>query len=307
MGPMTKGQAGTILVVDDDAIQRELYVEVLQRAGYACLEAADGEHALDSLRGDASVEAVLLDRRMPRLDGLETLKRLKADERLASLPVILQTANAEGSEVQEIMAAGAYYYLPKGVRSEMLVATVFSAVEHHRHLHDLVLQLKEASRSLTLLDLGRFRFRTPEEAKSLTQVLAAACPDPERAAIGLSELLLNAVEHGNLEMSYEDTTTAIARRDRWNEIRRRADEPRFRERFAELRVERLPGRYRILIRDQGKGFDWNAYLEPSPDRAFDTHGRGVCMAVQCFDRIEYLGNGNTVSVEIFLPEPWPAP
>jgi CheY-like chemotaxis protein len=283
-------------------------VEILERAGYDCVQAVDGEHALDRLQGkDSPVEAVLLDRRMPRLDGLETLRRLKADERLSSLPVILQTAGAEGAEIQEVMAAGAYYYLPKSVRAEMLVATVFSAVEHRRHLLDLVLQLREASRSLTLMDLGRFRFRSPEEAKSLTQVLAAACPDPEHAAIGLSELLLNAVEHGNLEMSYEDTTTAIERRDRWNEIGRRLEDPRYQDRFAELRFERLPGRYRILIRDQGRGFDWNSFLHPSPERAFDTHGRGVCMAAQCFDRIEYLGNGNAVSVEIFLPEPWPAP
>ncbi len=304
---MLKGSSGTILVVDDDAIQRELYVEVLVQAGYECVEAVDGEHALDRLQGESGVEAVLLDRRMPRLDGLETLRRLKADERLASLPVILQTAGAEGREIQEIMAAGAYYYLPKGVRPEMLVATVFSAVENRRRLRELMIQLREASRTLTLMDLGRFRFRTPEEAKSLTQVLAAACPDPERAAIGLSELLLNAVEHGNLEMSYEDTTTAIERRDRWNEIRRRLDDGRYHDRFAELRFERLPGRYRILIRDQGSGFDWDSYMRPSPERAFDTHGRGVCMAAQCFDRIEYLGNGNTVSVEILLPEPWPAP
>ncbi|HJW08990.1 MAG TPA: response regulator [Holophagaceae bacterium] len=304
---MPKASAGTILVVDDDAVQRELYVEILERAGYECVQAEDGEHALDRLQGEGgAVEAVLLDRRMPRLDGLETLKRLKADERLASLPVILQTAGAEGKDIQEIMAAGAYYYLPKSVRSEMLVATVFSAVENRRRLRELMVQLREASRTLTLMDLGRFRFRTPEEAKSLTQVLAAACPDPEHAAIGLSELLLNAVEHGNLEMSYEDTTTAIERRERWNEIRRRLDDPRYRDRFAELRFERLPGRYRILIRDQGRGFDWDRFLRPSPERAFDTHGRGVCMAAQCFDRLEYLGNGNAVTVEVFLPEPWPS-
>ncbi len=49
------------------------------------------------------------------------------------------------------------------------------------------------------------------------------------------------------------------------------------------------------IRDEGKGFDWESYLQFDPERAFDTHGRGIALARNMsFSRLEYLGSGNEV-------------
>lgn len=54
----------------------------------------------------------------------------------------------------------------------------------------------------------------------------------------------------------------------------------------------------LTIQDQGQGFAWQDYLEFSPERAFDLHGRGIAMASTSFDAIEYLGSGNTVRVKV---------
>lgn len=297
--------AGTLLIVDDDPLQREYLAALLDEGGYSSEQARDGREALEMLGAAADrYDAVLLDRHMPHLDGIDTLRRLKGEPRMAALPVIFQTVDFDGAQMLQAMDQGAYYYLAKPVKPELLLATVYSAVQSRRRHQALGHQVRASARTLALMDLGRFRFRNLDEAEGLTHLLAAACPDPDRVAVGLSELFINAIEHGNLEMGYQDTTEAIERRGRFEEIHRRQQDPRLGARFVEVRFEHLPDRYRILVKDQGKGFDWHEYLRLSPERAYDSHGRGVFMAAQCFDRLEYLGKGNAVSAEIRLPDDW---
>ena len=62
-------------------------------------------------------------------------------------------------------------------------------------------------------------------------------------------------------------------------------------------------RIRFVILDQGAGFEWENYLDLCPDRAFDSHGRGIAMALSIsFDQIEFRGNGNEVSVTVVNQE-----
>jgi CheY-like chemotaxis protein/anti-sigma regulatory factor (Ser/Thr protein kinase) len=297
---------GTLLIVDDDAALRDALAAVLQQSGYASEQAADGEEGLKRLRDEPDAfDGVLLDWKMPRMDGLTMLRHIKADPRTAPLPVIFQTGSGDEQVLKESLTAGAHYFLSKPVRRQELLATVYTAVQGRRRQRELWGHVRDSARTLSLMDLGRFRYRTQEEAENLTYLLAAACPDPDRAAVGLAELLINAVEHGNLEITYEETSEAIEHRNRAELIRSRLEDPRFTSRFAEIRFEHLPDRYRFLVKDQGPGFDWKRYLELSPDRAYDSHGRGVYMASNCFDRLEYLGSGNAVTAEILLPEGWP--
>ena len=297
---------GILLIVDDDPFQRDYLAALLDEGGYGSQAVQSGEEALEALRRDPSAfDGMLLDRGMPGMDGLTVLRRVKADPATRHVPVIVQTGAEDAQLLQASLEAGAHYYLTKPVEKSVLLATVYSAVQSRRRHRELWAQVREAARTLTLMDIGRFRFRTIEEAEGLTYLLAAACPDPDRVAVGLSELLINAVEHGNLEISYDETTEAIERRGRGELVQRRLADPAFKERQAELRFEHLPDRYRILIKDQGPGFDWRRYLSLGAERVFDSHGRGVFMASACFDRLEYLGNGNALSAEILLPEAWP--
>ena len=297
---------GTLLIVDDDPHLREALAAVLDQGGYTSQQAADGEEGLKVLREDPEVfDGVLLDWKMPRMDGLAMLRHIKADPRTAFLPVIFQTGSDEPVALKESFAAGAHYFLSKPVRQQELLATVAAAVQGRRRQRELWVHVRESARTLSLMDLGRFRFRTQEEAENLAHLLAAACPDPDRAVVGLAELLINAIEHGNLEITYQETSEAIEHRNRAELLRSRLGEPRFGERFAEIRFEHLPDRYRFLIKDQGPGFDWKRYMEPSLERAYDSHGRGVYMASKSFDHLEYLGNGSAVTAEILLPEGWP--
>ncbi|HEU4685386.1 MAG TPA: ATP-binding protein [Nitrospira sp.] len=157
--------------------------------------------------------------------------------------------------------------------------------------------------SLHLLREVRFAFRTPEEASQLTTFLAAMCPDSARAAVGIGELLLNAVEHGNLEIGYEEKTRLVLANQLEREVARRLLLPKYAARYAAVRVERMPNEVILTITDQGPGFDWRPYLEFGPERMLDSHGRGIATALlTSFSRLEYRQNGSEVTAVVRLPQ-----
>jgi signal transduction histidine kinase/CheY-like chemotaxis protein len=87
---------GSILVVDDDAMQRQIVVQQLRRHGYSVLETDRGEHAVE-LAARRHVEAILLDLHMPGLTGWQTLERLKANPATASIPVVILSVLGPGA------------------------------------------------------------------------------------------------------------------------------------------------------------------------------------------------------------------
>lgn len=101
-------KAADILVVEDDEGVREAVVDVLADAGYSVATANDGLEALDWLNKTSQLPSlILLDVMMPRMDGEQFLNVAKKDERLASLPVVLMTANlAAPKRLEPLGAAG---------------------------------------------------------------------------------------------------------------------------------------------------------------------------------------------------------
>jgi anti-sigma regulatory factor (Ser/Thr protein kinase) len=148
-------------------------------------------------------------------------------------------------------------------------------------------------RGLLTMASARFEFRTIKEAGELGTLLAYACPEPERQVVGLTELLINAVEHGNLGITYSDKTRLNAE-GRWREeVERRLQLDEYKDRKATVEFARDSSGVSIVIRDEGSGFDWTPYLQIDPKRAFDTHGRGIAMAkMLSVSKLEYRGTGN---------------
>ena len=150
-------------------------------------------------------------------------------------------------------------------------------------------------KTLKMLRSAAFIIRTVDEARDVAMILANACPDPDSAIVGLTELLLNAVEHGNLGITYEEKSL-MGDKDEWQkEIDRRLALPENHGKRVEIRLERANDAVRFTIRDEGSGFDWNRFLDIDPARAFDTHGRGIAMARRLsFSSLDYRGSGNEV-------------
>lgn len=289
-----------ILIVDDEAIIRSIIKEHLQHEGYNITEASNGIEALEKLVADTEkFNLIILDRNMPRMNGLELLKQIKTRSDLKNIPVIMETGLSQKKDILEGLDAGCYHYLTKPFEKELLVAFVKTAISEHLAYRSLQDNLKKQSQSLMLLDSGYFSYRSLAEAKILTMLLAAACPEPGVVAPGLSELLINAVEHGNLEISYNEKTQLLME-NRWEqEISKRLNLKKYADRTVSVAFSREDKEISFLIQDKGRGFEWQHYLEFSPERSNDINGRGIAMAkMMSFDTIDYLGKGNEVLVTI---------
>ncbi|HEV2720378.1 MAG TPA: response regulator [Thermoanaerobaculia bacterium] len=285
-----------VLVVEDNALDRALLQAHLQRLPAELEFAGDGVEALEMLdRDSARFDVILLDRTMPRMNGLEVLARLKADPRCRTIPVILQTGCVGREEMVEGIKAGAYYYLTKPYNADVLRMVVQTAVADNGEIRRLQSQLERGSKAILLAQSAVFTLRTIDDARDLGAVLARACPDPEAAVIGLTEILVNAVEHGNLGITYDEKSQLRAQSMWEAEVQRRLSMPEYADRAAEVRFERVDGEVRFTVRDCGDGFEWQRYFEIDPARAFDTHGRGILMARHfSFHSLEYRGCGNEV-------------
>ena len=121
---MTAGNGTpTILVADDEEDLRELVSYRLTRSGYEVVEAQDGQEALE-LATQRVPDLMVLDVMMPRLDGYELTSRVRAEDSLRSVPVILLTARSQENDVSRGFDVGADDYLKKPFNPDELVARV---------------------------------------------------------------------------------------------------------------------------------------------------------------------------------------
>ena len=285
-----------ILAVDDEPLNLMILAEILSGAGHQVDQASDGEDTWEMLQ-QTTYDLVVLDRLMPRMDGLSLLKKLKADPHLSTIPVIMQTAAASQSQILEGLEAGAYHYLIKPYAPTVLnamVTAVLDDVHERSNLREISANL---SNTLTLMTGAVFSFRTLEDARALAAALSGLCADTGAAGFGLLELLINAVEHGNLGITYQEKSALRQTGDWEAEVAHRLTLTPWRDRSAQVELTQKQSEIEFIIRDEGSGFDWTRYLHFDPERAFDLNGRGVAMANTLgFQFLEYQGCGNTVVV-----------
>ena len=107
--PPSSSEAGQlVLLADDDPMIRELVSRILEDAGYRVVAVEDGADALELIRAQRP-SAVILDVMMPRLDGLETTRRLREEPQTAELPILLVTAHATEADLRKGLELGADY------------------------------------------------------------------------------------------------------------------------------------------------------------------------------------------------------
>ncbi len=292
----------TILLIDDDPNNLEILVCYLEDAGYSSVTATQGLEGLEILQQHPNkFQAILLDRMMPEMNGIEFLGRVKSDPAFTKLPIIMQTAAASPQEIQEGIDAGSFYYLTKPFTEEVLLSIVKAAVRDFQQYEDLQAQVDRGSDLFTCLNTAEFQIQTLEEANALAVHLSRAFPDPYRVAPGLIELLFNAIEHGNLQISYAEKTQLVESGQWETEITRRLTDPAYSEKYATLRFQRKSHSIELTIEDGGQGFNWQQYMKDGIELACTSHGRGIVMAkALSFDTFEYLGKGNIVQCTVNL-------
>ncbi|MEP6968814.1 MAG: response regulator [Betaproteobacteria bacterium] len=120
---MAKRVPPAILIVDDDKFQRDLIGAVLKSDKYRVAFAANGIEALDAI-GKDTPDLVLMDLRMPQMDGLQTLRNIKGSRGYSKLPVIMVSGKSDGGAVREILKAGAVDFVVKPFERAALLVKV---------------------------------------------------------------------------------------------------------------------------------------------------------------------------------------
>jgi two-component system cell cycle response regulator DivK len=119
-----------ILVVEDNEKNMKLVRDVLLATGYRTLEAATGGQALE-LATEHAPDLVLMDIQLPDVDGVHALRRLRADERTAAIPVLAVTAQAMHGDRERFLAAGFDGYVSKPLNVRELIGTVRQICDRH--------------------------------------------------------------------------------------------------------------------------------------------------------------------------------
>ena len=113
----------TILIVEDNEMNRDMLSRRLERKGYAVLIAVDGEMGIDVARAKAP-DLILMDMSLPVVDGWEATRRIKADDALKHIPVIALTAHAMANDREKALEAGCDDYDTKPIELPRLLAKI---------------------------------------------------------------------------------------------------------------------------------------------------------------------------------------
>ncbi|HWT54530.1 MAG TPA: response regulator [Rhodocyclaceae bacterium] len=286
---MMSMRAAYVLVVTHDRASLDLVSTSLDDSAFRlrCFDSAPVAWRHLQEEDCPHYDLILLDQEMPGMDGIEFLRNIKADSRFRQTPVVMQTAAGNPALVSDGVEAGAYYYLHKPYSERELLAIVSAALSR--------LAFPGEPDDDDVVAGTVFEFRTLHEARQLARRLGRRCPEPELATMGLGELFINAIEHGNLNISYAEKA-ALHMSGGWeDEILRRLALPEWAGHKVRVEVQRDPDALSFVISDCGNGFDWQDYLSIAPERAYDPNGRGIAVARElCFSKLEYQGCGNVV-------------
>jgi len=290
-----------ILIVDDEDMIRKILTEAIGKCGFEVQTAKNGREGLEIFK-EYRPELVITDIQMPEKNGLELLEEIR--ELSPDTIVIIITASDSQEYAIQALRLGANNFLHKPFSLKELTAHLekYSAVLDSRSVErEIVGRIKR--RELTLIldnqidNVNRFADFLVQESSG-----AIAIKDRLGVHLGLVEMLTNAIEHGNLGITFEEKAQALGEGSEvWDELCRQRAGKALQEKL-EVRVDfRLePDLCQWIITDCGEGFNLNEVPDPLEDRGIlEANGRGIFLTRLQFDNLEYLGRGNQVRLTKF--------
>ena len=289
-----------ILVVDDSAVDRRLVGGILEKKfQWAIQYAANGVEALARMKG-TKPDLVVTDLTMPMMDGLELVRYLRAHH--PEVPVILMTAYGSEALAIEALEQGASSYVPKSELAKRLPQTVEDVLklaragQGHEHLMQCLVKTGFSfclENDPALID----------PLVDLVQQMVAGMRLTDFAGklqigVALREALINALFHGNLEITAEEVKAVEDRLLGEDEVslveKRCAEEPyKSRKIFVEVRISQDEARF--TIRDQGPGFDVSGVPNQCECGALEgERGRGLWLMRTFMDEVVCEPPGNQV-------------
>ncbi len=286
----------TVLIVDDNPIDRRLAAGVVEKVGMETAFAVHGKAALEVIEREPP-DVVLTDLLMPEMDGLELVERIRDD--YSAIPVILMTAHGSEEIAVKALRTGAASYVPKANLTRLLVDTV-------REVLTVAGTKRDELKALACLETADLHFKLGvnhgvheplvgylQEQLVTWQLCGGA--DLIRVGTALHEAFVNAIEHGNLELD------SALRNDPDGAYQRLANERRNQEPYCNRKVfvrACLSNEEAIItLCDEGPGFNPKVLPDPTdPENIGKISGRGLLLIRTFMDDVYFNETGNEITL-----------
>ena len=281
--------------MDDQEALRSLLARLLEREGFDAVQAEDGAQAVEMYRSESPL-VVVSDIMMPRMDGLTLLNEIRRIDRNAT--VILMTGQGNEDVLLKALRGGATNFFKKPFNVRELIDEIRKVVEFR-------LEAARSSLFSPLLVEETKRFVMPRAdspffpiINQITLQLPCLLPQEDilNLKIGIEEVITNAIEHGNLGISFEEKSKAIQEGRLAELIADKGRESDAAGRAVGITSRLSPRLFEITIRDDGKGFDWRTLPAVEPENLLAFNGRGIFLTKIYFDEVTYNNAGNEVTL-----------
>lgn len=284
----------TVLIIDDEEFICKLLQECLVMEGIPSLTADCGEEGLRLFR-EHRPEIVVTDVCMPTMDGLAVLRAIRREDSEAK--IVVMTGYGGEKMALDALRAGAANYINKPLAIEEFL---FIIRAHQRMLkaqkrQKLPPEMIVSEKKLLCLDndVNNVYPAAYNLTHSLQGMLSAQ--DLESVTLALTEAMINAIEHGNLEVGYEQKSEALKQNRYQQLLDEKMSNPKFASRTVTLEGKITPRKAWFQVTDQGSGYDWGDLPNPSdPENLMREHGRGLSIIMLFMSEVGFNERGNSV-------------
>lgn len=293
---MSPSNAPRVLVVEDSRTQAEAIRLLLEESGFEVALAGNGQDALDALARGLP-DLIATDLQMPGLNGLQLVEAVR--RKYPSVPVVLITAHGSEEIASKALRKGAASYVPKVLLEQELVPTlenILAVTQAERHERRALESLVQSDSCFVLgNDVSLIAPLLGYLDGQLARLKLCDPTERMRVGVALQEALLNAIYHGNLEVSSE-----LRQQDErvyHDLVRRRREQAPYCDRRVHFRTRLTPDEAVFAIRDEGPGFDPSKLPDPTDPTILErVGGRGLLLIRTFMDRVEYSPRGNEITL-----------
>ena len=294
----------TALVLEDSDDTRLILKTLAARRGFEVMESKDGAKGL-ALAKEHRPDLILLDLGMPGMSGIEVLEEIREYD--ASVPVVIISGSREGDLVEEALELGAVNFVHKPFdhqEIEFVLDQIYRATEEDTEIHRV---LDFVGRRVTELSIPCDGSYLSKVVAYLGRELSNNYPGYElpltEIKLALYESLANALEHGNLEITFEEKTKAMAAGDGIHGLlNERLKDPKLGERKIHIRAEYHQSHAYYAVRDEGPGFDPQALINRPVADTSALHGRGITLIRHYMDEVSWNDSGNEIRMQVHMRE-----
>ncbi|GAB4329102.1 MAG: hypothetical protein Kow0037_03950 [Calditrichia bacterium] len=300
---MESEKKGHILVIDDDELIISLLTEYFTDLGYSITSFRNAEEALKYIqKPDNPLDMVMSDINLPGRSGIDLVRIIR--ETRVGLPVVLITGSKTLDTAIQAIKVGAHDYITKpfdlaSVRKtvERVFKTqgISQKIERvYEHLQQVSLQFAFSSADFSPGLVAR------ELSKFLKKINFAGYEEVNQFELAFTETLINAHEHGNLELPSSIKGTDFEQLMKYEALKEeRLNDPLYANRKILVKFECNPEVFSFTVKDEGPGFDWRKFLaknhQISPVNT-SAHGRGFMIIRHIIDEVHFNDAGNMITL-----------